>query len=351
MRKLILILFFFLLNGCALNNLFVGGEIDKVTIVKHTPYMKFHRAYFSRDQLQTIRDNKKYLFLYNAKNNDVGVLLHKKNQFVLYNMSNPNQKPMTINANKKTQYLYALKSFKQKGFKTIKSLASVGYTVSISQKRYKGIKTLLIKTKEYSRLLKLYKKAIRTYNANNIRRIKTRLPKSLILDYYKQYEKRANTRAQRLQLKIIANKLHIKPPYIIEIKSKKNTAKKQSTIKTIDSSTTTKNKNPTIIKEKSLVAPIKIEPSTLPSSDKPYAYYLHQASLEELSAYIANSATKNSLSSDQYDTLRHRKSLLQEEKLFNEGSLEELIAAYKINKNPKYKKRIMSLMKMKQETN
>ncbi|HFU77511.1 MAG TPA: hypothetical protein ENK90_00950 [Epsilonproteobacteria bacterium] len=359
MQKLILLLFFFLLNGCTFNNLFIGGEIDKVTVVKYTPYMKHHRAYFSRTQLKTMRDGKKYLFLYNAKNNDVGVLLHRKSQYVLYNMSNPDQQPMAVNANKKTKYWHALKSFKHKGFKRIKSLASVGYTASVSHKRYKGRKTLLIETKEYSRLLKLYKKAIKTYNASRIKNIKTKLPKSLIYSYYKQYEKRANSRKQRMQLKIIANKLQIKAPYIIEKKPKQTKVttkqpashkKKPAKEKIITGTSMTKKEEPVIQKEEPETPLVKKVSLPTPSSDKPYTYYLHQASLDELSTYIANKATKNSLSYNQYTMLRHRKSSLQEEKLFKEGSLEELIAAYKVNKNPKYKKRIMSLMKAKQES-
>jgi len=354
-----LLLFFFLLNGCAFNNLFIGGEIDKVTVVKYTPYMKHHRAYFSRTQLQTIRGGKKYLFLYNAKNNDVGVLLHRKNQYVLYNMSNPNKQPMAVNANKKTKYWHALKSFKHRGFKIIKSLASVGYTASISRKRYKGRKTLLIETQEYSRLLKLYKKAIKTYNASKIKHIKTKLPKSLIYSYYKQYEKRATTRAQRIQLKIIANKLQVKAPYIPEKKTKQKKAnikqttpqENKTTEKNLDTnSSSKKEEEPVIIQEEPTPPLIKKISAPTPSSDKPYSYYLHQASLGELSTYIANKATKNSLSYNQYNMLRRRKLFLQEEKLFKEGSLEELIAAYKVNKNPKYKKRIMSLMKAKQES-
>ncbi len=47
--------------------------------------------------------------------------------------------------------------------------------------------------------------------------------------------------------------------------------------------------------------------------------------------------------------LKRRETSLTEEKLFNQGSLEELIAAYKVNKNPKYKKRIMKLMKETQK--
>jgi len=321
-------------------------------VVKYSPYKKHHRAYFSRGQLKTINGSKKYRYLYNAKTNDLAVLLHRKNQYVLYNMSNPKQQPYAVNITAKTKYLQALKSFKRKGFKRIKSLASVGYTASVSRKRYKGIKTILIETQEYSRLQALYKKAIRTYNASKVKNIKTRLPNSLISSYYKQYKKRAKTRAQLLQLKIIAKKLKLKAPKVPEtpVKKQKETPKKRK-IQTVSK------KKPVVIEKEVLeeepAKPIvkKVVPSKPKPYTKPYSYYLNHASLSELSTYISNKATKNSLTYNQYNMLSRRKVLLQEERLFNHGSLEELIAAYKVNKNPKYKQRIMSLMKAKKQAN
>ena len=361
MRKMILLLFFLLLNGCSFNNLFIGGEIDKVTVVKYTPYMKHHRAYFSRAQLKTIRGSKKYLYLYNAKTNDIAVLLHRKNQYVLYNMSKPKQQPYAINVTSKTKYWQVLKGFKRKGFKIIKSLASVGYTASVSRKRYKGIKTLLIETQEYSRLQTLYKKAIKTYNASKIKNIKTRLPKSLISSYYAQYKKRAKTRTQLLQLSTIAKKLKLQAPKVPgkPAKKQKTTPSKQKLrkdkpiIQVEEKSEGVEEKievpsTPIVVQEAPVIKPIVKKISPPKPSGKPYTYYLKHASLSELSTYISNKATKNSLSYNQYNMLSRRKVVLQEERLFKHGSLEELIAAYKVNKNPKYKQRIMRLMKDKQ---
>jgi len=307
MRTVVLFLFFFLLSGCSLKNLSVEEEIDKVTVVQYTPYMKHHRAYFTRAELQIIKDDKKYLYLYNAKEKDLGILLHRKNQYILYNLSKPEQQALAINASPKTKYTHALKSFKRKGFNTITSLDAVGYTASVSLRRYKGVKTLLVEIQEYSRLQNLYKQAIKTYNANKIKNIKTKLPKQFVYDYYKRYENRAKTQAQLAQLQIIAQKLQIK------------TEEKEST-------------------------------QSEPVEQESYTYYLEDASLDELSAYISQRATRNALSYHQYTILKGRKTLLQEEKLLHEGSLEDLIAAYKVNKNPKYKKRIMTLIKDTQES-
>ena len=94
------------------------------------------------------------------------------------------------------------------------------------------------------------------------------------------------------------------------------------------------------------------KPVSIPKpSTKPYGYYLKHARLSELSHYINNKKTKNTLSYNQYYRLNRRKSKLEEKRLVKYGSLEELIAAYKVNKKEKYKRRIMSLMKAKQTQN
>lgn len=301
MRTIVFFLLFLLLNSCSLNNLFVAGEINKVTVVHYAPYMKHHRAYFARTELQTIKDDQKYLYLYNEKENDLGILFHRKNQYILYSLSKPEKQALAMNVNPKTKYTHVLKSFKRKGFIPIISVDTVGYIVSVAPRRYKGVKTFLVESQDYSQLQNLYKQAIKTYNADKIKNIKTKLPKQLVLDDYKRYEKWAKTQAQREQLQIIAQKLQIKT------KEEKHT------------------------------------------QNKPYIYYLNDASFEELTAYISEDETRDLLSYQEYTMLKGRKTYLQEEKLLKEGSLEELIAAYKTNKNPAYKKRIMSLMKDTQE--
>ena len=299
MYKVVVFLFLLLLNGCGLNNLFVTDEVNKVTIVKYTPYMKHYRAYFTRTDLKVMKDDKKYLYLYHEEENELGILLHRKDQYILYHLSNPEKQALALNATPKTQYTHVLRKFKRKGFRTIDSLESVGYKASVSLRRYKGVKTLLVEVKDYSRLHGLYKHAIATYDATKIKNIKTTLPQSLIYDDYMHYEKLATTPAQIEQLQIIAKKL-------------------------------------------------KLEPTSI-KKYAPYAYYLHESSLDELSAYLSQRYARNTLSYQQYNMLKQRKNVLEEEKLLNEGSLEDLIAAYKINKNPKYKERILTLMKESQD--
>jgi DNA-binding SARP family transcriptional activator len=64
-----------------------------------------------------------------------------------------------------------------------------------------------------------------------------------------------------------------------------------------------------------------------------------------LQNYLSTSDAKSTLSYSQYNTLKKHYSKLQEEKLLREGTLEELIAAYKKNNNPKYKAKILARMK------
>ncbi|MEA1880633.1 MAG: hypothetical protein U9N11_08315 [Campylobacterota bacterium] len=367
MKKTILFLFLFF-NGCSFNHYFVENKINKVTIVQYTSYMKEHRAYFARKQLKAIKDGNKYLYFYHVKRKHLAILLREKDQYVLYNMSNPKQKPLVLNVRHNTKYKYVkvLKFLKNKGFKRPVSLASLGYITSVSYKKYKGVKTLLVETKNYSRLQRLYKEAIQKYDSRGIQNIKTKLPKILIFPYYQKYKKDAKLLKQLEQLKIIATKLNLQAPKIpnkLIKKQKKSTPVTNKT--TIESLGVPKiviqNEVQQVkedIKDESTQVEIKQEMSIVPmvtevshshvSNDKPYSYYLKEASLKELSTYISRKTTKSLLSYSLYDMLSRRQVVLREEEVLKNGSLDELIARYKVNKNPKYKERIMSLMKDKQ---
>ena len=319
-----------------MNTLFMQGEVDKVTVVKYTAYMKYHRAFFSRDQLEVIKDGKKYLYLYHQKNNDLAILLHRNKQYVLYNLSDPKQKVLSVKVKSNKKYTYALKSFKRLGYKIISSPATKGFIVSVSHQRYKGIKTLLVEAKDYTRLLELYQKAIKTYDASTIKNIKTKLPKVLISDYYMHYKKRASGHKQLTQLSIIAKKLELKGP---ALPKDPHAAGQTETVEGLE--------DELAWYESAEEEAHEISANEL--SGKPYQYYLKDAELSELSLYLSKETTQGALSHSQYSTLKQREKSLQETKLISEGTLNELIAAYKVNKKPEYKERIMSLMKEKQE--
>ena len=315
MQKILLILFIFLISGCSIDGLIVWGEINKVQIVKQNTYIKHYRAYFQRTHLQSIRHGKKYLYFYNKKTRDLAILLHPKNKYMLYSFSHPNT-VIKIHSDRKHGYYHMIKVLKRKGYR-ITSPHAVGYTAKVSLRRYKKVKTLLVEVRNYQHLQDVYKKAIKTYNAGKIKNIKTRLPKVLIESYYKTYKVRASTQEHINQLNIIARKLHLQQSASRkkEIIQKKNTPS-QTSIDTKENTT------------KEL-----------------YNYYLNRASYYELNNFLFTSKAKSVLSYTQYHTLKRKHSQLQEEDLLQNGSLEELITAYKKNQNQKYKSKIMQRIK------
>ena len=362
MRHSVVIILLFLLNSCSFNTLFLSEEIDKVTIVRYTPYMKHHRAYFARVHLKKITDNQKYRFLYHPKKQELAVLLHRNDQYLLYNFTKPDAPVLSLKAKRKTNYTDVLRLFKHKGYVS-RNLHTLGYVPSVALRRYKGVKTLMIEVKDYRRLKKRYLNAIKNYNAKAIMSIKTVLPKSLIYAHYEKYRKRATTNEQRAQLQIIANRLRFNSNL------PKQTNRPKKTAKTAKASTPKKKKMSKNLPQKTVKKEVEVKTIETPvekvsepphttvvlspskTITKGYHHYLHNASLPALQRYLAKSETSSSLSYSQYKKLQKHARKMKEEKLLKEGSLEELIAAYKINKNPKYKKRILILMKDKREKN
>jgi len=327
MQKIFIFLLLFALSGCSLDSLVIFGEIDKVHVVKNSSYVKHYRAYFQRTHLKPIRHGKKYLYFYNKRSKDLAILLHPKNKYILYSFSHPGI-TIKIRSDRKHGYYHMLKQLRHKGYR-ITSPHSVGYTAQLSLRRYKKVKTYRVDVKNYRQLLSVYKKAIRTYNAKKVQNIKTRLPKVLIAPYYKKYKAQATTWEQFRALKIIAGKLHLE-----EVGIKKEPK----------------------IQEESTTPEAKIEAEE-PSSDinqkkrtgQSYEYYLKKASYTELNHYLSSPESKNTLSYIQYNILQKRNNHLKENELLRNGSLEELITAYKKNKNPKYKSKIMQRIKEIQE--
>lgn len=322
MQKILLLLFLFLLTGCALNRPFSAGEIDKVYVVKHDPYVKYHRAYFTRTNLKPMQNGGKYLYLYHAKKKDLAILLHRKDQFQLYSLTYPEKKEIIFKTGDKTKDRTVLKNLRRKGYRPISSVTA-GYTSRVSMQRYKGVKTLLVEVEDYSRLQNMYKKAIRTYNAKAIADIKTKLPKEFISSYYEYYHKRVKTQKQLEQLQIIAEKLQL------------NSAGTATQTVKEDSEKVKEEKVP---KKVNVVKTIK-KPK---KATKPYSYYLKSASHNELNTYLSKDESRDDLTYNQYNKLKEK---LKEEKLLQEGSLEEVIAAYKKNKDPRYKAKSLELMK------
>ena len=319
MRNIVLAFMLFFLSGCSLNNLLLSEEVDTVNVVKYQKYLKQHRAYFKRDNLQFITRNSKYLFLYHAKKDELGILLRRHNTYMLYNFTNPDKANITLTSKKALPYKKLLKHFALTGYKPA-NLNHLGYVSKIALRKYKGVRTLMVEIKDYRHLKQRYEKAIRSYQSNSIMSIKTYLPKKLIYPYFTKYENKAKTPTQRKQLQQIADKLRFQD-------------------KNIDIQEEELNKEE--------VGEEIYSPNT--NNAKGYDYYLHRAPVNELQRYLAKTNTKFSLTHNEYQALQSHFTKMKEETLLNEGSLEELIEAYKVNKDLKYKKRIMMLMKETQE--
>ncbi len=345
MNKLIIMVF--LLQGCTFYNPFTPLEVDKVTVVKYSPYLREHRAFISRTHLKILDNNKKYLFFYKKDTNDIAVLVQRKNTFFLYTLSNPKEKIYTLMTLRQEGHLYALKHFKSMGYEILSSPASKGYILTVSYKRYKGIKTLLFESKDYTRLLHLYRQAISKYRFNIIKKIQTPLPKSLILGYYRQYRKKTTDPKKLRELNKIAKKLQIKIPQPSQKKVQSSTLTPKKTEQKI----IPKEREEEEIQSKKKSASwydFAINQTEKQQTALPYTYYLHKASLDELESYLSKDSTQKSVSASAYKALLRKKEHLQEQCLLKEGSLEELIAAYKRNKNPVFKARIFSLIREKQ---
>ena len=369
MRNLVWILVLLFLSSCSFNTLFPSfenEEINKVFVVKHAPYFKYNRAYFERTPLKAITNDTKYRFLYHSKKQELGLLLRHKRQYFLYNFSKPTAPTLSLKIKRGMTSKDALRILKDKGYAP-RNLKSLGYVITIAFRRYKDVKTLMFEVKDYRRLKKLYTKAIKNYAAKEVKYLTTSLPKNLIYTTYSYYKTRAKTPQQLAQLQIIANKLKFdsKIPKKKIILKKKTTSNKipkkkkevalevnkeesEEKIELIEEIEEQKKEtSPQIIKA---VQPKQAAVTIVPKKvEKGYNYYRHTASYPELRRYISNGTTKSSLSYSQYHDLLKYLATLKEKKLLEQGTLEELIAAYKINKKPKYKTRIMLLMKDKQE--
>ena len=333
LRYLMLSALLFLLNGCALNRLFLFNEIDKVNVVKYTPHVKHYRAYFTRADLKPVIGKRKYLFLYNEKKHDLALLLKRNSYYYLYSFTYPDKPAPRLKSRGRISRRYLLHYFARMGYH-IANLTRLGFSAKVGLRRYKSVKTLMIAVKDYRKLKALYESAIRHYDAGKVRYIRTPLPKKFISPYLTYYYKRATTEDQKKALWQIAGKLHITLPGATPLTEEESATAEESSTAATDP------------EEANLES---IDDTDTIATSKPYLYYLHHASLYELSNYLDDPKNRRTLSYAQYHTLKRRLIELQEEQLLQDGSLETLISAYKKNRKPRFKERIMELLKEKQE--
>jgi len=299
-KHAIVLIALLVIHGCSLNQLFLTDEIDKITIVRHTPLIKHNRAYFTRANLKILHNKNPYLLFQHQHKQDLGVLLHRGDTYLLYHFFTPSKKPLLLHGSKK----HVISLLKQRGYHMLETPESAGYTVRTGPRRYKGIKTYLIDITDYTALKKRYEKAIRTYNSTILSNVREPLPKTMIEPYLRYYWQRAESETQKQALKEIAQKLHI------------------------------------VLEHTGTPVPV----ASL-SEQTPYHYYRYRASMYELGNYLHSTESRASLTPAQYTLLQHRLQTLQKEKLLEEGSLETLIAAYEKNHDPRFKQRILKLLK------
>ncbi len=315
-KKLLLLSILFLLNGCALNRLFLFDEIDKVNVVKYTPHVKVHRAYFTRTDLKPIIKGKRYLFLYHPRRKALVVLLRKPNRFLLYTLTTPHKaaRPLYTKSVRQT-----LRKLYKEGYKSVKSLQQLGFSVKVGKRRYKRVKTIMIELHDYRALKALYRRAIKHYRYATVASVDEHLPKPMIEGYLKSVYAKAKNPAQRSELAKIARKLGI--------------ALHGATHTPAPTHTT----HPTSLQPEEPQESDPIEPL--------YPYYLRQASLTELDHYLKSSKSYSELTNGERQMLTHRLTQLKQEKMLKDAPLEDLIAAYKENKDPRFKARILERIK------
>ena len=312
MFKIVLLTFILLLGGCSFESLSALNEVNKVQLVKRNASMKLYRAYFVRTDLKPVRKHQKYLFFYNTKREELAILLHPGWKYKLYSITRPHKVIIKINTNKKTRYRYVSRELVRKGYQQV-SLSQIGFTSHTAMRRYKGFKTLMVEVSDYRHLLHIYRKAIKHYDASLVKNVKGRVPRSLISSYLHHYEKKANTAERRKQLQIISSQLKIGNGHVAAL-------------------------------------PLPKERRAEKRDDTIYRYYRDKASYRELDSYLSGQKSKYVLSYKERKVLLARHSTLKREWLLQHGSLEELISAYKSNGDPRYKARIMILMKNMQES-
>jgi len=311
-KKVLLISFLLILNGCTLDSMLSIGEIDKVQLVKRNASVSHYRAYFERTQLKPIVRHKKYLFFYNKKKKDLAILLYKYHTYTLYSLYHPHQK-IQISASGSGRYSKVRRILRKKGYR-LTSPKRVAAIVDVARRRFKGHKTLRVEVKNYQALQKKAIRAIRSYDATILASNKIALPKSLISHLYNQYKIKATTPKERSAIESISINLHLNRPKV----------------------------EPIVNLEENLTEEV---PDKVMQSELTFNHYMKVASLDELSTFMKEENTQNLLSYTQYKQLKHRLSTLQNEKLLREGSLEALISAFKVNHDPRFKERILTLVK------
>ena len=381
MSKVLLFISILFLNSCSIYNLQSSSVLNKVTVVTSSLYLKHNQAYFQRNNLIPFSNQKKYRFFYRKKTREMGVLLHRStNRYYFYNLTKSETKPLIIYSKSSSdKNVYSLLA--KRGFYKTNSPEHYGYKLSVNFRKLQGVKTLFIQAYNYRKLQKVYQNAIKNYSAKSLKNIKTKLPKSIIYPYYNKYKKLTEDKEKLFQLGLISKKLfqykiqknykintskHPKQPIKIypdrDISKTNKESKKSKKLSIIKDKEISINKNISPEKEEDLLyadtsaefMPLKSSlPSTAATTEtnmteskyKSFNYYSKQANINILPVTYAAKENKKISPKKQNNPKSKERNILRD------GSLKELISAYKQNKNPLYKQKIMKLIKEEKKNN
>jgi len=300
-RYLGIVLMALVIEGCQTPPLWTSSELNTFQVVSYGYDVRHYRAYFTRADLSLLPNKKRTMFFEHTKHHTLAVLLRRRNRYELYDMSDPSHPKIRFETPKPLSLSALYRRLRRYGYRPA-NLQKLGIQVAIAPRRYRGVKTWMIEIEDFSRLKKRYLKAIKLGQSALVRRLKP-IPAVLIAPELRAAFIAARTPKKRKALIRIARRLRINLPETSH--------------------------------------PAQTSQSSSPHR---FEYYLKRASESELRKILNTSTEKTKINSVQRRALRQRLHQLERDRLLKKGSLDELIDAYRREKDPLLKRRIMELL-------
>ena len=303
MRRLIgLTMLVFLLGGCQIPDFTAAFKLNTFHIVSYGNDVRHYRAYFLRKNLTFLPNGRRTLLAVHTKTQSPAIVIRRKGYDEVYDMATYRHIAFREKASKHRTLRTLQRFLARRGYRIVNT-RNFGVHLTTGPRKYRGYKTWLIDLKDYSRLKRRYLQALR-HNPCRLKQLKP-IPADLIKKELRlAVSKRLNV-SDRTCLYESAKRLHISLP--------------------------SPQKKPT---------PDRQNPS--------FSYYISHASEKELRTLLHTKTYKTRFSTFQQRALRQRLRQLEHDRLLKHGSLEELFAAYKHNKDPRIKQRIMQLLEQRQ---
>ena len=307
MKKVIgVLILLFLVQACSLEKLFVYKELNRTYVVRYDTYTKHYRAYFVRTDLEPIVHKRKYLFLYHTRQHTLAILLRKDNRYIVYTLSKPDTAPKIVATKAIRSYGKLRRLLASYGYRIVDRPEKYSYRVSVKPMRYKGVKTYMIETIDMRKLTALYKEAIDTYDTSKVYEVEEIPPQDAVV------------------------------PYLLERMNETPDTRHSDALRRI--------------LQRLRYGTHPLPADTASTTRETYNRYLHDASLEEIDAYLDTLEKRHLDETPEYRKLRQHRQRFYREKLLGTASLETLIEIYKHNNDPIFKRRIMERIKYLQQT-